>query len=340
MSRRVRKGGPAGYNDSIGPISIAPLCFIVADDLTGACDAAVPFATRGYRATVLLDAGQPMPQDGIVAVTTDSRGRQDCDPQAVMKPFRDVHPRILFKKIDSLLRGNAPAEIAAALAVFGCDAAVITPAFPRTGRFVESGLLRVPFLDDLAPVDVAAHFRPCGLDRFCAGDIRSDGDLDAIVAAAPSSARPILWAGSAGLAAALARTLPSLGRGARVRGSAGNVLFAIGSRHFLTVEQQRLLAAARPSSLILPIPCDCLGERLFQARESIGALLLSGGDTAAEVCRAIGARAIELQDEILPGLPAGRLSGGLFDGVAVATKSGAFGPPDALIQVAEYFTCH
>ena len=68
-------------------------------------------------------------------------------------------------------------------------------------------------------------------------------------------------------------------------------------------------------------------------------LVLSGGDTASLVCRALDVRAIELCREVAPGIPYGILHGGPFDGLPVATKSGGFGCPDALMQVADFFTC-
>ena len=69
------------------------------------------------------------------------------------------------------------------------------------------------------------------------------------------------------------------------------------------------------------------------------ALVLSGGDTASVVCRAAGVQWIELCDEIVPGVPRGILHGGDFDGLSVATKSGGFGDRDALIQIADYYSC-
>jgi uncharacterized protein YgbK (DUF1537 family) len=69
------------------------------------------------------------------------------------------------------------------------------------------------------------------------------------------------------------------------------------------------------------------------------ALVLSGGDTASLVCRAAGVRRIELCDEIVPGVPRGILRGGEFDGASVATKSGGFGDRDALIRIADYYSC-
>jgi D-threonate/D-erythronate kinase len=42
---------------------------------------------------------------------------------------------------------------------------------------------------------------------------------------------------------------------------------------------------------------------------------------------------VHLLGEVLPGLPVGRLSGGVWDGVLVVTKAGGFGRPAALLDV-------
>jgi uncharacterized protein YgbK (DUF1537 family) len=121
------------------------------------------------------------------------------------------------------------------------------------------------------------------------------------------------------------------------------VLFCIGSDHPVTVEQQRhLLALGRGECMVLNLSVRQTSlERVRESIESAAptALVLSGGDTASLVCRALGVRRIELEDEIVPGIPWGYLCGGAFDGSRVATKSGGFGAPHALIQVADFFTC-
>src|SRR5712691_510277 len=129
-------------------------CLLIADDLTGACDAAVHFAVRGHRTAVSLNPGYAvMPKMAaatdatVAAISTDSRdlGREAIEclmPQlAATLPFRSA--RVLFKKIDSTLRGSAGMEIAAARLAFECDAAVVAPALPAMRRVVEAGLLRV-----------------------------------------------------------------------------------------------------------------------------------------------------------------------------------------------------
>jgi uncharacterized protein YgbK (DUF1537 family) len=181
--------------------------------------------------------------------------------------------------------------------------------------------------------------------QFVSVDATCDRDLDTIVAAGLTSKRRILWTGSAGLASALARTLPWGGRpGSRpAPRPASSVLFCIGSDHPVTVEQQRrLLALGRSEHVVLNLsvgqtPVERVRERMGSSTAT--ALVLSGGDTASLVCRALGVRHIDLQDEIVPGIPWGYLSGGAFDHARVATKSGGFGAPHALIQVADFFTC-
>jgi uncharacterized protein YgbK (DUF1537 family) len=181
--------------------------------------------------------------------------------------------------------------------------------------------------------------------RFISVDAACDRDLDTIVAEALASGRRILWAGSAGLAAALARTLPCRAGRRPAPRPASSVLFCIGSDHPVTVEQQgHLLALGRPEHVVLnPAVGQTSMERVRELIESAAgaatALVLSGGDTASLVCRALGVRRIQLEDEIVPGIPWGYLRGGAFDRFRVATKSGGFGAPHALIQVADFFTC-
>jgi uncharacterized protein YgbK (DUF1537 family) len=363
-------------------------CLLIADDLTGACDAAVHFARRGYRTHVRLDSHHE--ETSVLAISAESRHLSAAELRRVMDDLAQRLPvaraRILFKKIDSTLRGNVGAEIAAAATAFGCEAAVITPAFPAMGRTVEERYLRVA---GAGAIDLAALLRSQGLEacahvppsavfaaieagaRFISVDAACDRDLDTIAAAGLESGRRLLWAGSAGLASALARTLPR--GGPLVLGSplgtaprpASSVLFCIGSDHPVTVEQQRHLLADRaalslraetatPQALVSALrrgehvvlnlrvgrtSAPRVRDLIGNAAGAAGALVLSGGDTASLVCRALGVRRIRLEDEIAPGIPWGYLSGGAFDQSRVATKSGGFGAPHALIQVADFFTC-
>lgn len=359
-------------------------CLLIADDLTGACDAGVQFALRGRRTVVSLGLDRAPGGAHVLALSTDSR---DLEPAAVPALMKRVAAslarrgaRIVFKKIDSTLRGNGGCEIAAAVEAFECDAAIVTPAFPAMGRVVRSGWLAVAsdpaFLPinlrgwlesqgatpcrHLAPADLASALHS-GL-RFLSVDAGCEQDLARIVAAGLRSGRRLLWAGSAGLAAALASAMP--GEPIQVAGqpkSEAGVLFCIGSDHPVTTAQESRLLASRPSVLLHPqnTSGDAVASTISRGEHVIlriprgrvtpqtvrtviadarpAALVLSGGDTASLVCRAIDAHSIELRREIVTGIPQGILRGGLFDATAVATKSGGFGMMDDLIKVADYF---
>jgi uncharacterized protein YgbK (DUF1537 family) len=70
----------------------------------------------------------------------------------------------------------------------------------------------------------------------------------------------------------------------------------------------------------------------------IQGLILSGGDTAHLVCRALGAAGIRLRREIVAGLPWGWLMGGLADGWPVATKAGGFGERESLATALDFLS--
>jgi uncharacterized protein YgbK (DUF1537 family) len=327
---------------------------LIADDMSGACDAAVQFAKRGRRTVALLELESEMPETNVLAVSTHSREMAHEDFRRLMSdaahrlPSRDA--RIVFKKIDSTMRGNVGGEIAVAAEAFECEVAVVTPAFPALGRVVEAGYLRLTGGQTFPPIEVARrlrwqgaepcrHVRPEELDftaRFNSVDAACDDDLDSIVFEGMASGKRILWAGSGGLAAALARTLPKMGA-APIFPPHGPALFAIGSEHPVTHTQLERLTTERPAARVVRIPRGMPAEAARAAVRDASALVLSGGDTALLVCRAIAAESIEVIDQILPGIPRGILSGGILDGITVATKAGGFGAPDALVQVADYF---
>jgi uncharacterized protein YgbK (DUF1537 family) len=67
-----------------------------------------------------------------------------------------------------------------------------------------------------------------------------------------------------------------------------------------------------------------------EAMARVGGLVLTGGDVAAAVCRALGVRTIWLRGEVLPAIPWTTLEGERARGLPVVTKAGSFGPPGAI----------
>ncbi|WP_186197265.1 four-carbon acid sugar kinase family protein [Burkholderia gladioli] len=117
---------------------------IVADDLSGAADCAIAFAAAGRRTVVSLEASAPARPAAVLAVDTDTRrlapaeaARRAADAWRAQR----APGRRLYKKIDSTLRGNWAAEVAALAALAG--PAIVAPAFPATGRGVIDGRVLV-----------------------------------------------------------------------------------------------------------------------------------------------------------------------------------------------------
>ena len=241
---------------------------IVADDLTGAMDAAAPFAQRGARCQVLADAGAAVPDTAaVVAASTGSRHlsaeRAAARVGVALAGLLQRRPRLLFKKLDSTLRGNVVSETLAALAASGRRHAVIAPAVPAQGRTMRGGRV---YVDGIVLADSAAGRDPLSpalalplaeaLRRAAPGlsvhqlgpdddlvlghgaspevhvvDCVSHMDLERIVDRLLPCADRVLLVGAAGLARALAeRAFCEAPACPPVVAAAGPVLAAVGSR--------------------------------------------------------------------------------------------------------------
>ncbi|MGW3625039.1 four-carbon acid sugar kinase family protein [Streptomyces sp. NPDC000880] len=125
--------------------SPSPSLLIVADDLSGAADSAVALAGRADT-VVLLYAEAQWPRATVVAIDTDSRyaSAGAASDRAAAAIRRSGPQTLVYKKIDSTLRGNIGPEVSGCLSALneregGRHLAVVAPAFPATGRTVVGG---------------------------------------------------------------------------------------------------------------------------------------------------------------------------------------------------------
>lgn len=385
---------------------------IIADDLTGAADTGVQLVRAGYRTAVAFrDA--PIPPAGdldAVALDTNSRAMPaGFAAKRVLEAARAVRDaRIVYKKLDSTLRGPVSAELAAALAATGRDRAVVAPAFPSAGRATVGGVQlvrgvpvhetdakddpRTPVREGHIPTLLAASFpsiasllvedladpsnvrRALENARCVVADALRDKDLEALVRAVPDPSR-VLWAGSAGLARALGGVYP--GPHARTSPPAPapvhRVLVVVGSLSEVSRRQVRSLAReygcatapvdGRPGAVHEALARAraalrgdaCAAVHSAEKRDASGAgsfvealaevaaglseeglfdaLVLTGGETALEVARRLGAVGIRLRGEVGEGIPEGELIGPRP--CRVVTKAGGFGEPGTLVRVVE-----
>ena len=127
---------------------------IIADDLSGACDAAAEFASRDFSCLVDLEEGlHGVGEVDVLAVSTETRIAPAIEASAnvvaAFERMRRAGIATVYKKIDSTLRGNCRVEIDALLSTSEFERAVILPAFPETRRQVRSGSLYIN--DDPSP---------------------------------------------------------------------------------------------------------------------------------------------------------------------------------------------
>jgi uncharacterized protein YgbK (DUF1537 family) len=348
----------------VAPVGAVRRLAVVADDLTGAADAAAPFAVRGLTVSVAL--GEELPDVEVVALSTDNRGRSAAEASArSRRAVGRVHDsELLFVKIDSTLRGQVRADVEGALSAWGAAAAVATPAFPAQGRVVRDGALLVHGVPTVPRV--AALF-PDGVAVVDAGDHDELVALARRVVADRSVA-----VGSGGLSRALADVLGSPGadppRPGSRPGAVTGVLLVVGTPHPTTRAQlahlvadpvslgpaaaDAAVAALRagrrvvltctpdgpvepesPAAAALAARLAAVAVAVLEAEPDTG-LVLTGGATALAVATALGATELRLSGEVAAGLPLGALVAGPRR-VPVVTKSGGFGAPDALDRAAE-----
>jgi D-threonate/D-erythronate kinase len=139
--------------------SKTPLVGIFADDLTGALDAAAPFAARGFTTIVSPTAELPQGAEDTQVISINL-GTRHASPDFAVKQaevavaaFRELGVGILLNKVDSTLRGNPGVELTGALGVLGADHAILCPSYPQNGRTVENGVLMVGGVE-IAKTDV------------------------------------------------------------------------------------------------------------------------------------------------------------------------------------------
>jgi uncharacterized protein YgbK (DUF1537 family) len=258
---------------------------IVADDLTGALDAAAPFAGRGASTRVVvalehleasLDAWRgSLPE--VIAINTQSRHlAASAAAERVSRAttlLSLIAPEQWFKKIDSTLRGQVVAECLAMRKACG-RRLLLAPAVPAQGRTLRDAevlvegvpLASTAYGDDarsappLGPLDEVFAREGLRLSRLpagsasglpetdCVADAESDSDLDRLQAASLADAADWLMVGAAGLSAALARHLfGPLRPGLAIPRGTLSRLYVVGSRSPRAVEQEERLRCAAPS---------------------------------------------------------------------------------------------
>jgi uncharacterized protein YgbK (DUF1537 family) len=115
---------------------------VIADDLTGAAELGAVGLRHGFRAEIIR-SGKLGGEAELVCVDTDSRS---CAPAeaakraaAAAKTLSAAGAKWIYKKVDSVLRGNVTAEVEAVMQQLKFNRALLVPANPSLGRVIRDG---------------------------------------------------------------------------------------------------------------------------------------------------------------------------------------------------------
>ncbi|TCS66487.1 uncharacterized protein YgbK (DUF1537 family) [Primorskyibacter sedentarius] len=326
---------------------------VIADDLTGALDTAGPFcaaqvsvvvATRPESFADALARGAD-----VTAVSTRSR---EVGPKTAHARVAEVLTQVprgcrLLKKVDSRLKG----EIAAELEALPDGELLVLPAIPEFGRVVRAG--RVEGFGVASPIDIRGRLGRRGAAAVIP-DTATPAEIVAALRAAPVDG---LLIGARGLAQALAElsgVIPT-----RPGPLCGKIGIAVGSTDPITLDQVAALEGGAhiraPSAMAAP-PVTAGRVTLMQATAGterdphmiaralarsfaplarhVPSLILTGGATAEAVLDALDVDILDVEGEILPGLPLSEAKGW-----RIVTKSGGFGTASTLVDLTRELEC-
>ncbi len=280
---------------------------IIADDLTGAMDTGLQFGKRGMETVVALDR-RDIPAARVVVVDTDSRAVRALEARRrTLAVASRLEGRLLYKKVDSTMRGNVGYELRALLDVVKPRAIVVAPAFPQGGRTTRWGYQRVDgqplhltfFAEDprwpmreshlptllmqQAGVEVghlllekveggsavlAQALQTCKAPLIVV-DALTEDHLETTARALMRLGEGWLPCGSAGLADAWATALQMQGAPSAKRPEGGGpILFVSGSRNDVTTSQLARLRNARDLSQV-----DLDSQGVYEAEREIQRLV-------------------------------------------------------------------
>ena len=124
---------------------------VIADDLTGAAEIGAVGLRHGLRAEIILlnntnSAGKTLSRDfesNLICVDTDSRSCDSTEAAkraaAAAKFLKKCGAQWIYKKTDSVLRGQVTAEIEAIMKRLKFFLALLLPANPSLGRTIQNG---------------------------------------------------------------------------------------------------------------------------------------------------------------------------------------------------------
>ncbi len=146
------------------------MIYIIADDLTGATDTGVQLKKKGYNTLVFIAEklhtinNLDKKNKNVDVFVIDSESRDLAKDEAkvrlkeLMRGLRIADSDIIYKKVDSTLRGNIGVEIEEIMKKFNRDICIFAPSYPPNRRVVVGGYLLV-------------QDQPLGMSKYYGGEL-------------------------------------------------------------------------------------------------------------------------------------------------------------------------
>lgn len=115
---------------------------VIADDFTGAAEIGGVGLKFGYKVVIETRVKEAEKAD-LLIIAADTRSLPATDAsweiEKITKELQDLAPECIFKKLDSVLRGNIASELNAQLKVLGKKRAILVAGNPAFGRLIKNG---------------------------------------------------------------------------------------------------------------------------------------------------------------------------------------------------------
>jgi len=165
------------------------MLYIISDDLTGATDAGVQLAKQGYETLVYIDEYNDYSsikndinneEQSILVLDSESRELNYKEAVNKIRKLLKIIPLtaddVVYKKVDSTLRGNITGEISEVMEQLSYNTCFFAPSFPQNNRLVIGGYLIV----DNKPLGISEYYQGklnLGEASYIPSFLKKDGNL-------------------------------------------------------------------------------------------------------------------------------------------------------------------
>jgi len=292
---------------------------VIADDLTGAAELGGIGLTYGLNVEIAMSV-DPASTADLLVIATDTRSVSESEAVAEMvavsRALLPMKPQLIYKKVDSVLRGHVMAEALAQLVVLELKKALVVSANPALGRTIVNGQYYVQgelihethFSEDpefpITESDVYKRFS-ANVDRLTVqphhgsfseaeiiiGEVGDETDLQAWVRRLDAQTLPC---GGSGFFTAILDSLPDVTRKEPAPVSLGDRrLYVCGSAFGASVDLVRRAAGAGSSVCYMPAELTRSGTLASNALTSWASEIAQQMQTNQQVIVAIDPSTVE-----------------------------------------------